>query len=61
MNEQATITVRLVRSLIGHPEKHRAIVRGMGLRKLQSAVTIPNTPQMRGMINKVKHLVRVES
>jgi large subunit ribosomal protein L30 len=58
---QQMITVRLVRSMIGRPEKHRAVLRGMGLTKLQQVVRLPDTPQIRGMINKVKHLVRLES
>jgi large subunit ribosomal protein L30 len=58
---QPMITVRLIRSMIGRPEKHRAVLRGMGLTKMQKVVTLPDTPQMRGMIDKVKHLVRVES
>ena len=55
------IQVRLVRSMIGRPEKHRAVLRGMGLRRMQQLVTLPNTPQTQGMIKKVSHLVRVES
>lgn len=55
------ITVRLVRSMIGRPEKHRAVLRGMGLRRMQQTVTLPDTPQTHGMIQKVSHLVRVES
>jgi large subunit ribosomal protein L30 len=58
---QPMITVRLIRSMIGRPEKHRAVLRGMGLTKMQKTVALPDTPQMRGMINKVKHLVRIES
>ena len=61
MANQPMITVRLIRSMIGRPEKHRAVLRGMGLTKMQKAVVLPDTPQMRGMINKVKHLVRIES
>ena len=61
MTEQKKITVRLIRSMIGHPEKHRAVLRGMGLTKVQKAVTLPDTPQVRGMIYKVRHLVRVEA
>jgi large subunit ribosomal protein L30 len=57
---QQTIKVRLVRSMIGRPEKHRAVLRGMGLTKMHKTVTLPDTPQMRGMVNKVKHLVCVE-
>jgi large subunit ribosomal protein L30 len=60
MAETATITVRLVRSMIGRPEKQRLVLRGMGLTKLQKVVQLPDTPQVRGMLDKVKHLVRVE-
>jgi large subunit ribosomal protein L30 len=60
MVEVAKITVRLVRSMIGRPEKQRLVLRGMGLTKLQKVVQLPDTPQIRGMLDKVKHLVRVE-
>ena len=60
MAEATKITVRLVRSMIGRPEKQRLVLRGMGLTKLQKVVQLPDTPQVRGMLNKVKHLVRVE-
>ena len=58
--EAKTIRVRLVRSMIGHPEKQRVVLRGMGLTKMQKMVQLPDTPQVRGMLDKVKHLVRVE-
>ena len=54
------IVVRLVRSMIGRPEKQRVVLRGMGLTKMQKTVQLPDTPQVRGMLDKVKHLVRVE-
>jgi len=60
MTEATKITVRLVRSMIGRPEKQRLVLRGMGLTKLQKVVQLPDTPQIRGMLDKVKHLVRVE-
>ena len=60
MAEAEKITVRLVRSMIGRPEKQRLVLRGMGLTKLQKVVQLPDTPQIRGMIDKVKHLVRIE-
>jgi large subunit ribosomal protein L30 len=60
MVEAKKITVRLVRSMIGRPEKQRLVLRGMGLTKLQKVVQLPDTPQVRGMLDKVKHLVRVE-
>jgi large subunit ribosomal protein L30 len=50
----------MVKSEIGRPEKQRKILRGMGLNKLNSSVTLADTPQVRGMINKVIHLVAVE-
>jgi len=61
MAEVSKITVRLVRSMIGRPEKQRLVLRGMGLAKLQKTVQLPDTPQTRGMIDKVRHLVQVES
>jgi large subunit ribosomal protein L30 len=60
MAEALKVTVRLVRSMIGRPAKQRLVLRGMGLTKLQKSVQLPDTPQIRGMIDKVKHLVRVE-
>jgi large subunit ribosomal protein L30 len=60
MAEALKVTVRLVRSMIGRPAKQRLVLRGMGLTKLQKRVQLPDTPQIRGMIDKVKHLVRVE-
>ena len=60
MAEAEKITVRLVRSMIGRPEKQRLVLRGMGLTKLQKVVQLPDTPQVRGMLDKVKHLVCVE-
>ena len=60
MAEAKTIRVRLVRSMIGRPEKQRAVLRGMGLTKMQKTVQLPDTPQVRGMLDKVKHLTRVE-
>ena len=59
MAEVNKLTVRLVRSAIGRPEKHRLVLRGMGLTKMQKIVELPDTPQMRGMIEKVKHLVQI--
>ena len=54
------IKVKLVRSMIGRPEKHRKVLRGMGLTRLNKTVELKNTPQLRGMIKKVSHLVSTE-
>jgi large subunit ribosomal protein L30 len=53
------IKVKMVKSEIGRPEKQRKILRGLGLNKLNSCVTLVDTPQTRGMINKITHLVSV--
>ena len=55
-----TIKVTLVRSLIGTRPEHRASVRGLGLRRINHTVELVDGPAVRGMINKVKHLVRVD-
>jgi large subunit ribosomal protein L30 len=54
------LKIKMVKSEIGRPEKQRKILRGMGLNKLNSCVILADTPQIRGMINKVVHLVSVE-
>ena len=57
--DKATLQVKLVRSINGTRESHRATVRGLGLRKLHSVSTLEDTPAVRGMINKVSYLVQV--
>jgi large subunit ribosomal protein L30 len=59
MAEKKTVTVKLVRSVAGTRADHRATVRGLGLRKLNSTRTLEDTPAVRGMINKVSYLVKV--
>ena len=56
---KGTIKVKMTGSLIGCPEKQRATVRGLGLRKLHQVVERPDTPEVRGMVKKVSHLVSV--
>ena len=53
------VTVQLVRSPIGTKESHRATVRGLGLRKLNSTSELQDPPEVRGMINKISYLVKV--
>ena len=55
-----TIKVTLVRSLIGTMRTHRATVRGLGLRRINHAVDVIDTPATRGMINKVAYLLKCE-
>lgn len=59
MTTQQKITVQLVRSPIGCAESHRATVRGLGLRKVNSTRELVDTPEVRGMINKISYLVKV--
>lgn len=54
------LKIKLVRSLIGRPEKQREVVKGLGLRKLQSEVIRRDCLEVWGMIRKVQHLVKVE-
>lgn len=60
MAEQKTIRVTLVKSLIGTIDTHKACARGLGLRSLQHTVTVSDTPENRGMINKISYLLDVE-
>jgi large subunit ribosomal protein L30 len=60
MGKMAQVRIKLVRSLIGVPEKHRKIIRALGLRKSNSEITKVDNPSIRGMIFKVQHLVDVE-
>ena len=55
------IKVTLVKSVIGTKQDHRATVRGLGLRKLNSSSELIDTPAVRGMIHKVQYLVKVGS
>jgi large subunit ribosomal protein L30 len=55
------LRITLVRSVISHPVPQREVVKGLGLRKLNSSVIRKDCPEIRGMIRKVAHLVRVEA
>ncbi|MCH9798782.1 MAG: 50S ribosomal protein L30 [Betaproteobacteria bacterium] len=56
----ATVKVTLVKSIIGRLESHRATVKGLGLRRMHHTVELQDTPAVRGMINKVNYLLKVE-
>ncbi len=53
------VKVTLVRSTIGTKQDHRDTVRGLGLRRVNSSKVLKDTPEVRGMINKVDYLVTV--
>jgi large subunit ribosomal protein L30 len=54
------LRITYVKSAIGYREEQRATLRSLGLRRLRQSVEHPDTPTIRGMIAKVRHLVRVE-
>ena len=55
-----TVKVRLLRSPIGFKRNQAAVVKGLGLRRIRHTVELKDTPAVRGMIHKVRHLVEVE-
>ncbi|WP_126444123.1 50S ribosomal protein L30 [Sulfuricystis multivorans] len=57
---EKTIRVKLIRSLIGTKQDHRATVRGLGLSRLNQIRELQNTPAIRGMLKKVAYLVKCE-
>jgi large subunit ribosomal protein L30 len=59
MTDKKMIEVKLVRSAAGRLEKHRACVRGLGLRRMHQVVEVEDTPAIRGMVNKVSYMVQV--
>ena len=60
MTQPGRIFVRQVRSAIGYDRRQRATLRGLGLRRIRHSVELEDTPAVRGMIDKVIHLVTVE-
>ncbi|MDY6837951.1 MAG: 50S ribosomal protein L30 [Thermodesulfobacteriota bacterium] len=54
------LKITLRKSVIGRPEKHRRTVQSLGLRKLNRQVLLKDTPVVRGMVQKVSHLLEVE-
>jgi large subunit ribosomal protein L30 len=60
MAESARISIRWVKSQIGYDRRQRATLRGLGLKRLNQRVELDDSPSIRGMIYKVRHLVVVE-
>ena len=59
MSEGPRVRVKQVKSAIGYNRKQRATLVGLGLRRISHVVDVEDTPSVRGMINKVRHLVVV--
>lgn len=60
MAKQKQVQVTLVKSVNGRLASHKACVSGLGLRRMNHTVTVIDTPENRGMINKVSYLLKVE-
>ena len=60
MAEKGRISVHWKKSQIGYDRRQRATLRGLGLRRIGQQVEVEDTPSVRGMIRKVRHLVAVE-
>jgi large subunit ribosomal protein L30 len=60
MAKESTIKVTQIRSINGRLKSHKACVAGLGLRRIGHTVEVQDTPSVRGMINKVNYLLRVE-
>lgn len=58
-NKTAMLKIKYVRSSIGRPESQKRIVRGLGFTKLNQVVERADLPEIRGMVNKVSHLVKI--
>ncbi len=59
-SEAKILKITLVKSGIARPGKHKVVLLGLGLKKLNKSVMRKDTPEIRGMINKVRHLLHVE-
>lgn len=60
MTSKKTVKVTLVRSMNGRIASHKACVTGLGLRRMHHTVEVEDTPSVRGMINKVSYMLKVE-
>lgn len=61
MSDKKTLKVTLIKSVIGTKRDHRACVRGLGLARMHQTVEVIDTPENRGMINKVAYLLKCEA
>ena len=60
VSTKSTVSVTLIKSFYGRLPKHRATVTGLGLKRINHTVVLEDTPEVRGMINKVAYLLKVE-
>jgi large subunit ribosomal protein L30 len=60
MAKKKTVVVTLVRSKIGRLKNHQACISGLGIRRIHQSVEVDDTPENRGMINKVAYMLQIE-
>lgn len=60
MSKPSMIRIKLIRSTIGRLASHKACVKGLGLRRMNHEVEVMDTPENRGMINKIEYLLEVQ-
>ena len=60
VSTKSTVSVTLIKSFYGRLPKHRATVTGLGLKRINHTVILEDTPEVRGMINKVSYFLKVE-
>jgi len=60
VSTKSKVSVTLIKSFYGRLPKHRATVTGLGLKRINHTVVLEDTPEVRGMINKVSYLLKVE-
>lgn len=58
--KQASISITQIKSGIGYPRRTKATLRALGIRRMHQTVIKPDNPAIRGMVNKLRHLVKVE-
>jgi large subunit ribosomal protein L30 len=56
---KGTLKIQWVRSAIAAPQKHKLVVKGLGFTRLNQVVVREDTPSIRGMVNKIPHLVKI--
>ena len=60
MSQANDIKITLVKSMHGRLPKHRACITGLGIRRIHQTVSVKDTPENRGMINKISYLLKIE-
>ncbi len=60
MSSEKQVKLTLVRSLNGRLKSHKACASGLGIRKMHNSITVNDTPENRGMINKISYMLKIE-